>query len=467
MRPAPLPALAPLSGPPRSFLEVRSKDARRPLEVASAIDAAFGAEVATVLPVPFAIPALAPQTTQPTLEITHSPDFQGLQLYARAPPDGLGFSEVARLPGADGAGVTVIDLEGGWMLAHEALRQVRFNVWTGAPSTTSGWVQHGTAVSSLLLAPLTGFGIAGLVPAARGALASIFAGDPARQVIAPQVDACRAFLGPGDVLLVEVQRPGPATDFEDDDSQRGYLATSFWPDVKESIRACVAAGITVVEVGGNGGVDLGDPSLQGAFDQTGSTLTALGPGDGRHHGRGRPPPIGTQPARARLDFSNYGDRVDCQAWGDAVVSAGYGDLWGGMGSTASYTRHFMGTSSAGPLVAAAAVAIPGPPSAQVRPAHPPAEPAPRFLPPTAHRKRPGMPSGSDRSQTSSTSSGGWTFCDAALPDQDHPFATGTAARHGRVGNRDAENSARAPSRAGLARGCRPDAPGGDAKERPA
>ena len=351
---------APGSATQRRFLEVKSRDDRHPLDVSASIRDAFGDRLATLLPVPFAIPALAPQSTPLPQEAAQSPDFHTLQLYAGPAPVGLGFSAIAALPGADGAGVTVIDLEGGWILGHEALRSVRYNLWGGAPSGVSGWIEHGTAVSSLLIAQRTGIGISGLVPAARGALMSIFAGTPPRQMIAQQIDAARALLGPGDVILVEVQRPGPATNFEDDPDQRGYLPASFWPDVRQSIQACIAAGITVVEVAGNGGVNLDDPALQNAFDQTGSTLDTLVATDsgGIMVGAGQAP-IGTQVPHTRLDFSNYGNRLDCQAWGEAVVSAGYGDLWGGMASPTSYTRHFMGTSSAGPLITAVAVAVQG------------------------------------------------------------------------------------------------------------
>jgi hypothetical protein len=355
--------VAPASGP-RSrdtrFFEVRSRDSRSPVDVVKSIIDSAADDFATVLPVPFAIPAIAPSSAERAAWIKKTPDFHMLQTYTGGSPDGLGFADVAHLEGADGAGITVIDLEGGWNLGHEALSGVRFNLWAGTPSGKFAWADHGTAVSSILFAARDGVGISGLVPAARGALASIFAGNPSRQYIAQQIDACRKLLTPGDVLLVEVQRPGPGTDFEQNEEQRGYLPTSFWPDVRESIRRCVLAGISVVEVAGNGGVNLTASEFGGAFDQTGSTTSVIGAGDsgGIMVGAGCPPRLGST-ARSRLLFSNFGERLDCQAWGESVVAAGYGDLWGNAGSDDSYTGQFLGTSSAGPLIAAVVAAVQG------------------------------------------------------------------------------------------------------------
>ncbi|MDX2462928.1 MAG: S8 family serine peptidase [Porticoccus sp.] len=363
------PAMAALS-PDRYFLEVESEDARKPLDIIDNIEKVFKEEVVTIIPVPSAIPAIAPQSAEPASGALPTPDLHMLQGYAGSAPEGLGFSDIAILEGADGAGVTIIDLEGGWNLAHEALTPVQFNLWVGEASQHSGWVEHGTAVSSVMLSARDGIGISGLVPGARGALASIYTGTPRRQRISQQIDACRNLLSAGDVLLLEVQRPGPATNFISAADQHGYLPTSFWPDVKESIRACIADGIVVVEVAGNGGVDLDDESLQGAFDQTGSTITTLGAADsgsilvGAGHAPNAAPHgdgdnQGVPLARSRIGFSNYGKRLDCQAWGEGVVSAGYGDAWGELGSNNAYSGRFFGTSSAGPIIAAAVAATQG------------------------------------------------------------------------------------------------------------
>lgn len=328
-------------------------------QVREALAAEFGSDIQRVLPVPNAIPALGPAAFEAASFAVETPDFSQLQGYAGSPPVGLGFNEVAFLPGADGTGVTVMDFEAGWQLEHEALGPIRFNHWTGIPSDKPGWIEHGTAVSSILFSPRDGLGISGLVPGARGVLGSIYAGAPPQQRVAQQIQESARFLANGDVLLIEVQRPGPLTDYQADADQRGYLPVSFWPDVRDAIRSCVLKGITVVEVGGNGGVDLDGQDYADVFDQAGSTDQALAPTDSGSImvGAGAPFDGGELRARGRMPFSNFGQRLDCQAWGQSVVAAGYGDLWGS--TRRSYTAKFLGTSSAGPLVAAAVAAIQG------------------------------------------------------------------------------------------------------------
>jgi hypothetical protein len=64
--------------------------------------------------------------------------------------------------------------------------------------------------------------------------------------------------------------------------------------------------------------------------------------------------------RARLDFSNYGSRVDVQGWGRRVATLDYGDLQScSEKNERDYTDRFSGTSSASPVVAGAAVLVQG------------------------------------------------------------------------------------------------------------
>jgi subtilisin family serine protease len=73
-------------------------------------------------------------------------------------------------------------------------------------------------------------------------------------------------------------------------------------------------------------------------------------------GAGGPPRSGFVD-RKRLDFSNYGDRVDVQGWGRMVATLDYGDLQSCSGRDRHYTGAFSGTSSASPIVAGAAVIV--------------------------------------------------------------------------------------------------------------
>ncbi len=78
-------------------------------------------------------------------------------------------------------------------------------------------------------------------------------------------------------------------------------------------------------------------------------------------GAGAPPPLGLRPIEARLDFSNYGSRVDVQGWGRKVATLDYGDLQACDDPTRDrhYTGEFAGTSSASPIIAGAAVLLEG------------------------------------------------------------------------------------------------------------
>ena len=55
-----------------------------------------------------------------------------------------------------------------------------------------------------------------------------------------------------------------------------------------------------------------------------------------------------------MSFSTYGTRVDLQGWGQCVTTTGYGDAYSGGTPNSFYTSTYAGTSSASPMVAAAA-----------------------------------------------------------------------------------------------------------------
>jgi subtilisin family serine protease len=308
-------------------------------------------QVRSVTPVPTAIPALGPLAAEPDDEQAAVPDMSSLQWHLEDAPIGMGFKFAWRA-GALGQGATIVDVEGGWNVSHPCLTQARFSVWSGEASKTAAWLEHGTAVVGLIATPLKGPGIVGAAPGARIGMISVF--KQGIQRLAEQIIAALEFLQAGDVLLVELQRPGPLTDFQPNDEQKGYIPVSYWPDVFVAIATAVEAGVCVVEVGGNGGEDLDNRERYGdRFDQSkndcGSILVGAGAPWGDRFG----------PARSRLTFSNYGARFDCQAGGETIVTAGYGDLWGAGDKNRAYTGRFMGTSSAAPLVAAAVGCLQG------------------------------------------------------------------------------------------------------------
>jgi hypothetical protein len=339
----------------QNFYEVPATNHDQAVQLATEIKTKMSNVVTEVIPVPAAVPALGPASAVPSGGDRPTPDLRSLQGYLGPGPDGCNVYFAWQFPGGDGQGVTVVDIEGGWRLSHECLANVRFNLWAGEVSDTPAWIEHGTAVAGMLASPREGEGISGISPAARVGMVSIFEkGDASDQRIANTIFKAMDLVNPGDVMLLELQRPGPATNFQPDENQKGYLPLSYWPDIRAAISRVVAKGVCVIEVGGNGGEDLDSPTYEGRFDQSkvdsGSIMV----------GAGAPPGNAFGAPRSRLDFSNYGRRLDCQAWGQVVTTAGFGDLWGGPDNpNRAYTGQFMGTSSAAPIIAGIVACLQG------------------------------------------------------------------------------------------------------------
>lgn len=285
-------------------------------------------------------------------------DFMSRQGYLNASPEGVDAPYAWTLSGGRGAGVGVIDIEGGWNFAHEDLTQNQGGVIDG--TQRADWVNHGTAVVGEIGGDRNTFGVTGICPDANVRAISIF-GVGTAAAIKKATDASKA----GDIILIELHAPGPEATGQ---GQVGFVAMEWWPDNFAAIRYAVAKGVIVVEAAGNGGVNYdaaiynvrpnGFPaSWKNPFNpsnpSSGAVLVGAGappPGThGRNHG----------PDRSRLGFSNYGARVDVQGWGREVTTTGYGDLQGGSNKNLWYTDRFSGTSSASPIVVGALGCIQG------------------------------------------------------------------------------------------------------------
>ena len=64
-------------------------------------------------------------------------------------------------------------------------------------------------------------------------------------------------LSPGDLIRLEIHRPGPRNNFADRRDQGGYLAIEWWPDDFAAIVYATSRGEMVVEASGNGAQDFG------------------------------------------------------------------------------------------------------------------------------------------------------------------------------------------------------------------
>jgi len=284
---------------------------------------------------PSRLPLPAPTDLPPT-----TPRFVAGQGYRAAAPAGIGAASAAQIPGADGAGVAIVDVEYQWVLDHEDLEigaAANIESATLANPFPSDEGNHGTAVLGILRGLSNGYGVLGLVPAATLFVApanTVQHGyDPVRAI-----NRALDVLAPGDVILIEQQTwvcGGPLGPLE------GY------PPWFDAIASATAQGIVVVEAAGNGGVDLDSAACAGWFDRSrrDSGAILVGAGSPSVHGR--------------LAFSAYGSRVDVQGWGSDVQTTGYRDLFDPGDIRQRYTAYFGGTSGASAIVAGVVVAVQG------------------------------------------------------------------------------------------------------------
>ena len=301
----------------------------------------------SIKPAPLPFQSAPPLQEDVPPEEPKTPDFTPLQFQLNSPE--LGIEAVRHLPGADGGGVSIVDVELAWYLDHEDIERSRVS---NIDSETAGLYydndysrNHGTAILGILGAQKNDYGVTGLSPGAKLYIAPApfthRGFNPARII-----DIATRRLAPGDIILIEMQtwvcngRYGPL---------------ELYPPIFDVVSSAVSAGITVVAAAGNGGVNLDDPSCEGLFDRNvrDSGAIIVGAGDPE--------------TLRRLPFSSYGSRVDAQGYGQNVVTTGFGDLFGEGDRRRSYTDRMGGTSSAAAVVAGAVAVLQGIVKADGRP----------------------------------------------------------------------------------------------------
>jgi hypothetical protein len=275
----------------------------------------------------------------------HTPSFESYQGYLGPAPGGID-APAAWRRGFRGQGVWFADIEGGWNAKHEDLPGDRITHVAGEEIKDPSWRAHGTAVLGEVVGRDNGKGVVGIAPDVERVFTSSIGGI----AVADAIDKAARALRAGDVLLIELQRTGP----------RGrFLPVEYWDDVYDAIYAATQRGVVVIEAAGNGNEDLDHKEYKGKLDRKKRDSGAI------MIGAGAPLREGFRD-REKLDFSNYGSRVDVQGWGRKVATLDYGDLqscedeqqdW--RYTDRHYTGEFSGTSSASPIVAGAAVILQG------------------------------------------------------------------------------------------------------------
>lgn len=314
-----------------------------------------------------------PLSSSPDIPPTTTIDVTPRQGYLLgAASNGIDAPWANRVPGGKGAGIRLIDVEGGWDKYHEDLPGSYF--FTGGSNLAEG--SHGAAVLGEIAASDNGYGAIGIVPDLELGMSSVWwpvLASPHNTAAA--IDLAASHLRRGDVLVIEQHQPEgqivktetgeqkivlavpPGATCKVNCAQFGYLPAEAVQGTYDAVRRATAKGIVVVEAAGNGSMNLDDPFWGGRFDRSVRDSGAILVGAGFPKDRTAEP------------WTNFGARVDLQGWGDSVATLGYGGVPGGAADPALranggdprqwYTKAFGGTSSATPIVAGAAAAVNG------------------------------------------------------------------------------------------------------------
>jgi hypothetical protein len=274
------------------------------------------------------------------------------QGYQTAAPIGIDARFAWTLDGGDGEGIRFVDIESGWTLNHEDLLSKGITISSGI---NTSFFSHGTNVLGVVVAVDNFIGGVGIAPNVSSAqVASIFreVTIPVTDNVADAIVTAGATLSPGDVLLIENQRYTPLTS--------GWLPDETERGIWEAIKSTTALGIIVIEPAGNGGIN-----LDTFRDTEGKQILNRSSPDFKDNDSGAimvgaatstTPHSRTSTVTPDTLPSNFGNRVDCYAWGENVDTPDSDTM--GLATT-RYTNTFCCTSAAAAIIAGAALCIQG------------------------------------------------------------------------------------------------------------
>ena len=268
---------------------------------------------------------------------TVSRDWRDHQIYlGDAGHGGIDALHAWTFAGGRGENVRLVDLEWGCDVEHEDLRVPLKGL--DVPSDPHGTESLGVCVGD----PCNRFGVVGIAHRARATLAPV---ERHSWLVVKATNVAKVLhevtqrLSAGDVILLELQAnyEPPAVP-----KAAQNLPVELSPCVREAIEKASDAGIYVIEPAGNGSAPLENYGLA-AENRTPAIM--VGAGHPLTHGHLYP--------------SNFGERVDVQGWGMAVVTTGKGTLQAHQDRRKTYSQTFGDTSGAAAIVAGAVTCLSG------------------------------------------------------------------------------------------------------------
>lgn len=248
-------------------------------------------------------------------------------------------------PGGDGKGQSLIDLERGWTLNHRDLSAHAATCVLGSISPSDR--AHGTAVLGVICAVDNDRLCVGITPH----LASVKVVSIHDKEIEQAILAAIPHLSKGSVLLLEAQI------FLNGTNILGPVEAN--EPIFRAIRLATACGIIVIEAGGNGTNNGLEPALDLDSYRTLSGIAVLhrdsSNQDFRDSGAIIVSAASAVVPHVRLPYAPFGQRIDCYAWGEGIVTL-YSDSAGAIDLSTSF---FGGTSGASAIIAGVALSCLG------------------------------------------------------------------------------------------------------------
>jgi Subtilase family len=268
------------------------------------------------------------------------------QEYLNPAPLGIDAKYAWSFPGGDGTGnVSFIDIEKGWILNHEAIH-ISTLPQTGINRTP--YADHGAGVLGIIMMRPNDEGAIGIVPGVKGYVISQYRSDGSLNT-SDAILAAIDNLHFGDILLLEAQ-------VLDSTESGKMLPVEIQDAIYSVIRLASALGIIVIEAGGNGNLNGNEGNDFDQFRINGEKILDPNSPDFRDSGAIIVAASSHKMPYNRICFSNYGDRMNCFAWGESVMTAGDHRGYSGL-ATNTYTGNFGGTSSASAIIAGTAIAV--------------------------------------------------------------------------------------------------------------